>query len=1367
MAESSKRNRRLVILVLVALAVTALVGVRYTQLQAERRAESRNARAAGMAAFEAERYIEAADLLKDYLESRPADGEAQLAYARANLRAPDRTPDRIRAGLHALEEAVRLMPENLEAAHELLTLRAAWQPNKALELSQKIAARHPDDLVARRMRAHLLRSMDRPAEALAAAEQVIDDHPLDLEMRVVQFQLRRETGQNPQILLAEAEALRRQFPDDPRSILLMALAADLNGDRAAALDYVEAAAKAQPPDDPDYPASLVRFHDALGLFPRSLDLLRRFGDPQTQPELYDELLHRLFEAGRAEELVQRMEQAPDESHEVTHLALRAMALPMAGREREAQAALDTLASRDDGGAGAAWAAVIRTTRQGNDADMAALAEQARDAIEMDRSSGYLRLVLGDALLSLGDPDPAQAAYREASRLRQSWALPRVRLAQIALSEGDAADATRLAGDALLRQPGNAEAAILLVLGRGAQIERTDLGEARRLLNYITAIQNAIAGEPHTAVLSVKLHAIANEPAKARAVAQDLLDRDPPLPRPLLLQLAQTSSAYKLGFGPEVRAVVAEHYGQSPDLALLDARRLAREGKVDQGLAMLDAGLVQASEDQRAAWALARAQLIETYRREEAADVWVRLVEAYPQHAQVQATALRAASLQSRRQLVDQTIARLRELRGEASHGWRVHRARYLLSKPDAEDTAGNAEAAAELLQPVLQADPNDIEARLLMALCDERTGDLESAIRQVTEARAHAPRDPRLLLQLGRLYHSAGFAANAKTAVKQALALPGLTADQRAGAAMLLAASGADEDAVSLLMELRDAGDLSPQATLLLARLLDRKGRGEALGPVVEAMVEKPTPESLLFVAGYYTRAGQTEAAQSVLKQLSGMDLPTARRHALLGEHYASTGDVGSAIAYFRKAAEVEPTNAGRWRRLVAYLIAHGRPDEALSAARAALRSLPDEPGMLALVEREGIVSGAGANPGFRPLLESLIYDDAHRPAAERALDLIARAAAEAQPTTQVAEQLRELAEAKPNFVTLHLFTARVLASAGRASEAAEMARAMMQRYPNLPEAAAVATEALLQARRYEQALVAAMDWRGRDPARPIAANIALARARLGLGDDAGAVKGLEPYLPVIEQDPETHRAAFVAYVHGLLGLGRVEEAHAMMAPLVEQSKDWRRTYLRAGVEGVRGADAAAKWLTDPVLNVPDDAIEARLEQAQALWAAAQSTRDPDLLKQTIAMMDQIVAHPEAGGSAWYLRGMIAEGAGDLSMAEKAYRRTLAIEPDHLPAMNNLAMVLAGQGSQLDEAVALAQKQVDRKPDDANSLDTLAYTLMKADRCDEAIATIEKAIRLEPANAAWRERYTEIRIACGLDEPREIPEIMPEAPDGQ
>ncbi len=1365
MSESSKRNRRLVILVAVALGVTALVGVRYTQRQATRQAAAENARNEGLAAYESERYLDAVNLLSRYLEVKPADGEAQFAYARACLQAPDQTPQRVRAGLHALREAVRLMPENLEASHELLGLLAHWRQTEALELARSIASRHPDDMIARRMQAHLLRAMNRPGEALAAAELVVAEHPLDLEMRVVQFQLRRETGQNPQLLLAEADGLRRQFPQDPRAILVIALATDLNGNRAAALDYVEAAAAAPPPDDPDYPPSLLRFHDALGLFPRSLDLLRRFADPQTQPKLYQELTYRLFEAGEAEELIERMAQAPAESHSVTQEALRALALRMAGRDQDAAAAIDALAARPDGGAGAAWAAVLRALGDGQVADMGALAQKARDAIELDRNSGYLRLVLGDALFSAGDVDPAQIALREAASLREAWALPRVRLAQIGLAEGDAMAATRLAGEALLRQPGNADAAILLVLGRGAQIEAADLGEARQLLNYIAAIQNAVAGEPNTAVLSVKLHAIAQDPEQARSVATGLLEQDPPLTRQLLLQLAQTSNQFNLGLGPRVRQVVTQHYGASPDLALMDATRLAEQGQVDDALAMMEAGLAQAPADQQAAWALAQARLIEGYRPDQAIEAWAQLLDAYPQNAEVLSTALRAGSLRPRRDLQAQAIDRLRQVRGDSSHEWRVHQARYLLTRPDPQDAQADAADAATLLSPVLAADPNDLEVRLLMALSDERAGDLESAIRQVTEARTYAPRDPRLLLQLGRLYQAAGFADNAVGAVRQALALPGLSHDQRAAAAMLLATAGADQDAITLLTSLRDAQELSPQATLMLAQLLERRGQGEALAPVVESMTDQPTPESLLFVAGYYARTGQAQAAESALQRLGAMDLPTARRHALMGEHFAATGDVQSAIAYFQKATEVEPNNVQARRRLVAYLIDRGRPAEALAAARSALRAIPNEPSMLALIQREGIVMGAGTNPGFTPLFESLIYDDRHRAAAEEAMDLMIRAQAEGTATATVADRLQALAKQNPQFVRLHLFTAGVLVEAGRANEAAEMAYAIMRRYPNLPEAAAVATEALLRARQFDQALVAAMDWRSRDASRPAAAEIALARAKLGMGDAAGAVNGLSPFVPAMTQDPEANQAALVAYARALIATGKIEPARDLLAPLVTQSENWRRVYLSIGAQDMRGETATLRWLTDPVLEVPDDAIGARLAQAQALWAASLSTRSQALLDRAVALMDQIVAHPEADSGAWYFRGMIAERAGDFTAAEKAYRQTLALNPEALPAKNNLAMVLAEQGSQTEEAVELAQQIVESQPRDPNSLDTLAFTLLQAGRCPEALAVIEKAVKLDPNTPAWRERLTQIRIACGLDQPRELPTPAIESPD--
>jgi tetratricopeptide (TPR) repeat protein len=59
--------------------------------------------------------------------------------------------------------------------------------------------------------------------------------------------------------------------------------------------------------------------------------------------------------------------------------------------------------------------------------------------------------------------------------------------------------------------------------------------------------------------------------------------------------------------------------------------------------------------------------------------------------------------------------------------------------------------------------------------------------------------------------------------------------------------------------------------------------------------------------------------------------------------------------------------------------------------------------------------------------------------------------------------------------------------------------------------------------------------------------------------------------------------------------------------------------------------------------------------------------------------------------------------------AEKSYRAVLAIDPREPIATNNLAFLLAEEKRQLDDALGLATRAVERAPASENALDTLAW----------------------------------------------------------
>ncbi len=103
------------------------------------------------------------------------------------------------------------------------------------------------------------------------------------------------------------------------------------------------------------------------------------------------------------------------------------------------------------------------------------------------------------------------------------------------------------------------------------------------------------------------------------------------------------------------------------------------------------------------------------------------------------------------------------------------------------------------------------------------------------------------------------------------------------------------------------------------------------------------------------------------------------------------------------------------------------------------------------------------------------------------------------------------------------------------------------------------------------------------------------------------------------------------------------------------------------------------------------------------------------------------------------LLGSSYEGLGDSRSAIGSYDRALDLDPDHLQANNNLAWLLAtARTPELrngERAVELAERSVAvlRVP---ATLDTLAAALAEAGRFDEAVTTVEEAIRSNQHEAA-------------------------------
>jgi Tfp pilus assembly protein PilF len=121
-------------------------------------------------------------------------------------------------------------------------------------------------------------------------------------------------------------------------------------------------------------------------------------------------------------------------------------------------------------------------------------------------------------------------------------------------------------------------------------------------------------------------------------------------------------------------------------------------------------------------------------------------------------------------------------------------------------------------------------------------------------------------------------------------------------------------------------------------------------------------------------------------------------------------------------------------------------------------------------------------------------------------------------------------------------------------------------------------------------------------------------------------------------------------------------------------------------------------------------------------------------------------------------------GAKNLKAAATQYQAVLAIDPNSVPALNNVAWI----GGQLGDPKALgyAERAVRLDPGNFAVLDTYGALLLKDGQTDRALAILEQARRLAPARNDVRVNYAKALVKSGKkDEARKELEALAKVPE--
>ena len=189
---------------------------------------------------------------------------------------------------------------------------------------------------------------------------------------------------------------------------------------------------------------------------------------------------------------------------------------------------------------------------------------------------------------------------------------------------------------------------------------------------------------------------------------------------------------------------------------------------------------------------------------------------------------------------------------------------------------------------------------------------------------------------------------------------------------------------------------------------------------------------------------------------------------------------------------------------------------------------------------------------------------------------------------------------------------------------------------------------------------------------------------------------------------------------------GRLDEAITRYKEVPEGERGWLAKLRVAAVLGKQGKrDEARRWLAD----LPAVTIEQRVQVRQA---EAQLYRDANDNNAALAVLDQGLREHVDAPDLLYDRAMVLEKLDRIADAESALRRLVELKPDDAQSLNALGYTLVDRTDKVQEGFGLIERAHKLSPSDPFILDSMGWALFRLGRLDEAERYLVRAFSERP-----------------------------------
>ena len=839
----------------------------------------------------------------------------------------------------------------------------------------------------------------------------------------------------------------------------------------------------------------------------------------------------------------------------------------------------------------------------------------------------------------------------------------------------------------------------------------------------------------------------NHIQEAAAVVRDGLKAgQKTLSQESLLRLSAISRKYKLGAEEDCLAACKARFGMTPQLAYAAATAELAGGNAARGAQIFEADRALRPDGTSVAWRLAWAKYLDLAQDPGAAQQIIQLADDRPEDVQVQLQALAARSTRQDRAFTQRIIERLRGT-SENSVAWRLAKARWLLNFDDKPD---QLTAALTLLNRVVEVAPDQPEAHVLLSRCKERQGNIADAIDEMRVASRLLPGSPVISLNLARLLEMHGDFEAARVELARVRSMPASDQVQRRSAAILAANAGDPRLALTLAQDASTQSAAGPlQQDLLLAEMYWNGGNAAEAERICRRLLDgKPNLATVRFASELYAVQGRLDEATKVLALLDRLELPPGIKQLVRADFFGRYVSPDAALKQLDEARRVAADNPQVWRALVSFHLANGQLEQMTAAIEQGSQRLPADPVLKSLVEQKDVLSAAAADPGLRPLAMALA-DDPSDPGSQQILRTLVQNVKAKLPAGALADQVKLLAVAHTRSLPLWIYLIQCDLNANRFPEAMSAAIQAAGQFPAAPEPQQLYVTLLVNQNppRWQEVLTAAQKWRERSLSHPILADIKIAEAFIMLKQPADALRQLEPYARNAQSAPNAYQAVLPLYAQASQAAGHTGTA-ALMEPLLSQGPRGRQAWMSFAVRNLDAPEAAA-WLDRVQTQIPPEATAERVMLAGAWASLAIDRQYPPGFEKSLAILEPLAAQTDAQERFVLACAVTEEQAGHIGDAEAHYRQALKLTPGDVIAINNLAMLLARSGKNLEEAISLVQSALKLRPDVPSLYDTQAFVQGKMREYDKAVESAHKAIGMQPQNVQYRVTLAQLLLDSG------------------